>query len=94
MNKKIIHHGNCSGQFEPICSGTDYFYFRHKPCQKIAHITAVLLDEQARIIFNLKCPECGFRDAVKTTPGHHSLNLFHISPCYRKNIHKHWWDNL
>lgn len=95
MPRKILHHGNLSGQFEPFLSNTDYYYFRHKPCNELAEIEYVLLDNQMRIIFNLRCRKCGFRDALKTVPRKASRKaIFKISPAYRDCIRKHWWDNL
>lgn len=90
MTKEILHHGLLTGQFETILSGTDYFYFWCKQCQALAEITAVLIDNQGRIIFNLKCPKCGALDALKTAVYNRAI---HISPQWKKNVRKHWWDD-
>lgn len=67
----LIHHGESKGEFEPRYHGTDYFAFRHKPCQGKENngfcvIYAALVDNQGRIIFNLECHDCGRVDALKT----------------------------
>jgi len=76
MGNKLLHHGLLSYAFRPLFIGTDYFTFYHKPCfdqrkePYYGHckITAILIDNSGRIIFNLKCQSCGFRDALKTHP--------------------------
>jgi hypothetical protein len=71
---KILHHGLCTGEFQPEFQGTDYFCFKHKNCVNthpeygLAKITKVIIDDAGRIIFNLKCDSCGKIDALKTSP--------------------------
>jgi len=103
---RILHHGNCSGEFRPLYVGTDYFTFFHAPCRYKppyyghSRITKVLVDEAGRIIFNLECRNCGFRDALKTHPllwiakreGVDILKFFAFSPIYKKVCRPHWWD--
>lgn len=60
-----LTHGNCTGEFEPRFTGTDYCDFFHKPCNTKALIMAVVLDYQMRIIFTVKCPRCETVDALK-----------------------------
>jgi hypothetical protein len=109
VGQRLLHHGSCMGEFEPQYMGTDYFMFRHKPCveEEKWHghslITAVLIDNDGRIIFNLKCRSCGKRDALKTHP---SLwvhprekpfpheQFFKLSPKLKGCVKRHWWDNL
>jgi len=105
----ILHHGLCSEEFEPKYVGTDYFTFFHKPCvgkppyHGHSKITHVLIDLDGRIIFNLECRSCGFRDALKTHPYLWDADrpkeipytkIFQLSPVYKKCCRKHWWDNL
>jgi hypothetical protein len=106
MASKLLHHGNCSGEFEPCYTGTDYFNFRHTPCRGKANcglceITAILIDNQGRVIFNLKCVDCGSVDALKTSPQllryqrlKDALEVFHLSPNLKSRIKRHWWDDL
>ena len=106
----LLHHGLCSEEFEPRWIGTDYFCFWHVPCKNrewhgLCDITAVLVDNRGRVIFNLKCRDCGAKDALKTSPqlfrtGEERLSesevlrLFHLSQKLRARCKPHWWDNL
>ena len=104
----MLHHGLCSEEFEPRYVGTDYFEFFHKPCinrewHGLADITAVLIDNQGRIIFNLKCRDCGAKDALKTSPQlfrtnrlseSEVLQLFHLSPKLKARCRRHYWDDF
>ncbi|RLI44355.1 hypothetical protein DRO69_07575 [Candidatus Bathyarchaeota archaeon] len=110
MGNKLLHHGLLSYAFRPLFIGTDYFTFYHKPCfdqrkePYYGHckITAILIDNSGRIIFNLKCQSCGFRDALKTHPFLWVPNKdekcvykrFYISPKLKSRVKKHWWDDL
>ncbi|MEM2888943.1 MAG: hypothetical protein QXR42_05630 [Candidatus Bathyarchaeia archaeon] len=109
LNSAIKHHGLCSGEFAPRYVGTDYFAFYHKPCKErkpwlgYSRILHVLIDNQGRIIFNLECLTCGFKDALKTHPflwlkeeGKEIpyAKIFHFSPLYRQCCRKHWWDDF
>jgi len=104
MRYKILHHGLCTGEYEPFYVGADYFAFFHKPCKALAYPEKVLVDNEGRIIFNLKCIECGKRDALKTHPYLFRLHerpkemplqkIFHLSPKLAKSVKKHWWDDL
>jgi len=64
----IMHHGAVLAEFTIDLSGTDYFWFIHQPCNSRAEIIGILMDEQKRIIFTLKCPRCNRVDALKTAP--------------------------
>lgn len=95
-----MHHGKMSGQFEPKFVGTDYFTFYHNDGGH-AEITAILIDHEGRVIFNLRCRKCGFEDALKTKPNlwmRHEipepLERFHLSPRLKDRISKHRWDDL
>ena len=106
----LLHHGLCSEAFEPRFIGTDYFCFWHVPCKNadwhgLCDITAVLIDNSGRIVFNLKCRDCGAKDALKTSPQLFKtreerlteaevLKLFHLSPRLKARCKPHWWDNL
>jgi len=110
MPAEILHHGLCSGQFFPLYVGTDYFAFYHRPCFEAkkepwlghSEITAILIDNSGRIIFNLKCRTCGFKDALKTHPylwipkkdPKYAFRRFHLSPKLKSRIGVHWWDDL
>jgi len=109
ISTRILHHGNCTKEFEPKYVGTDYFTFKHKPCTDKppfygnAQITHVLIDHQGRIIFNLKCRTCGAVDVLKTAPYLWIperpkpliyTKIFHFSPKLKQCVRKHWWDNL
>ena len=105
----LLHHGLCTEEFEPKHVGTDYFAFWHTPCATreqhgLADITAILIDNSGRIIFNLKCRDCGAKDALKTSPQlfrtreerlseSEVLRLFHLSPKLRARCRRHWWDD-
>jgi len=105
----LLHHGLCTEEFEPRFIGTDYFCFWHKPCQNrewhgLADITAILIDNSGRIIFNLKCRDCGAKDALKTSPNlfriqeerlseSEILRVFHLSPLLKARCKPHWWDD-
>jgi len=105
----LLHHGLCSEEFEPRHVGTDYFAFFHRPCRDrewhgLCNITAVLIDNRGRIIFNLKCKDCGFKDALKTSPNlfriqeerlteSEILRVFHLSPKLKARCRQHWWDD-
>lgn len=78
----ILHHGNLSKQFDVEYIGTDYFAFWHKPCKTMntsnhGHSLPkyLVIDNEGRVIFHLRCLDCGFEDALKThlelweTPG-------------------------
>jgi hypothetical protein len=99
---KILHHGFCTGEFEPRYQGTDYFGFYHTPCfdmpmEGFCDIVAVLIDNYGRIIFNIRCKDCGTHDALKTTPssnGDEAVKFFYLSPKLRNRVRRHWWDNL
>jgi len=93
---RLLHHGNCSGEFKPKYIGSDYFKFYHKPCLNkpnygFCDIIAVLIDNQGRIVFNLKCEDCGAIDALKIGA---PLEVFHLSPKLKNRVNKHWWDDL
>jgi len=106
----LLHHGLCSEEFEPRFIGTDYFDFWHKPCANkewhgLCDITAILIDNQGRIIFNLKCRDCGAKDALKTSPQlfktreerlseSEVLQLFHLSPKLKQRCRRHYWDDF
>jgi len=104
----LLHHGLCTEQFEPRWIGTDYFDFWHKPCRNaewhgLCDITSVLIDNQGRIIFNLKCRDCGKIDALKTSPQlfrtnrlseSEVLQLFHLSPKLKARCRRHYWDDF
>jgi len=102
----LIHHGMCTGNFKPVYTGTDYFTFYHNPCQEKEHsghciITAILIDHEGRVIFNLKCRDCGEEDALKTTStmwgtgqDRDKLGMFHISPKLKKRVKHHGWDDI
>jgi len=108
MRREILHHGLCSGEFRPRYVGTDYFAFRHEPCKDKeggghCQITRVLIDNQGRVIFNLKCRSCGKIDALKTHPYLWVrpkprllpfTRIFKLSPALRPCVSKHWWDDL
>jgi len=101
LEEKLLHHGLCLGEFRPRYIGTDYFVFFHEPCFSIADITAVLVDNQGRIIFNVKCRNCGKKDVLKThpyifrkIPKNGVENIFYFSPKWKKRCQEHWWDNL
>ena len=71
--EKPLHHGKCSKQFDVKYIDTDYFAFVHKPCRdknakNHGHALPkyLILDNDGRIIFHLKCLDCGFEDALKT----------------------------
>jgi hypothetical protein len=97
-------------EFQPRFIGTDYFEFFHEPCSNkpwhgLSDITAVLIDNQGRIIFNLKCRDCGAKDALKTSPQlfrskeerlgeNEVLQLFHLSPKLKVRCKRHVWDNF
>jgi hypothetical protein len=73
MNR-LIHHGSCNGQFG-ISQSTDYLWIWHKPCKENKKkydgrclVTAVLLDNVGRVIFNIQCLDCHERDALKIAP--------------------------
>ena len=109
MAPKLLHHGLCIEEFEPRWIGTDYFDFFHKPCANkpwhgLSDITAVLIDNQGRIVFNLKCRDCSKIDALKTSPQlfrskeerlgeDELLKLFHLSPKLKARCRRHVWDN-
>jgi Zn finger protein HypA/HybF involved in hydrogenase expression len=96
----LIHHGAHFEDWEPIKSGTDYFYFHHKPCQyetgplTLGKIYACLIDNNGRIIFNVQCPSCKEVDAVKTHAGIKSQTIQRIflSPNLKGRISNHSWD--
>jgi len=106
----LIHHGDCSEEFEPRYQGTDYFSFIHQPCQGkenngFSVIYAVLVDNQGRIIFNLECRDCHRADALKAhtffltkheTPEgkEHTIEAIYLSPKLRQRVQKHDWDDL
>ncbi|HDD40377.1 MAG TPA: hypothetical protein ENG21_03915 [Nitrososphaeria archaeon] len=100
----VLHHGLLTYEFRPIFVGTDYFCFIHLPCHSIADIERVLIDNNGRIIFNLKCRECGKRDALKTHPYFHRLSerpkefpyreIFFLSPRLAECVGEHWWDDV
>jgi len=106
--KKLLHHGLCSEEFEPRYVGTDYFTFYHIPCEKNepwyghSEIVAVLIDNSGRVIFNLQCRSCGYRDALKTHPflwipgkrDRYAYRRFFLSPKLKSRVQLHWWDNL
>ena len=105
----LLHHGLCSEEFEPRFVGCDYYCFYHRTCANerwhgLAEITAVLIDNSGRVIFNLKCRDCGARDALKTHPFLFKskderervgdvLKLFHLSPKLKARCRAHWWDD-
>jgi len=110
MAPKLLHHGLCTEEFQPRFIGTDYFDFFHKPCATkqwhgLSDIIAVLIDNQGRVIFNLRCRDCSKIDALKTSPQlfrnkeerlgeNEVLQLFHLSPKLKARCKQHEWDNL
>lgn len=73
MHEKIMKHGKMFGQLNVVYLGTDYFAFFHKPCcgteaanSGLCHVEHLLLDFGGRIIFELRCLDCGFTDVLKT----------------------------
>jgi len=108
MTQRILHHGLCKHEFEPIYTGTDYFCFVHKPCSKsgelaVSDIAHCLIDNNGRIIFNLKCRICGATDALKTHPFFwrgkdrpelEHVRIFKLSPKLKPCVKRHGWDNL
>jgi hypothetical protein len=108
MTKTILHHGLCKQEIIPQYVGTDYFAFNHIPCTnkepEYGHceIIKVLIDNDGRIIFNLKCQRCGFTDALKTSATLWVLEnrekplkeIFQLSPNLKECIGRHRWDNL
>jgi len=97
----LLHHGLCRGEFEPRYVGADYFAFYHKPDNGYAMITAILIDNRGRAIFNLRCEKCGEEDALKTSPRlwtnfpeDRTIEFYHLSPKLRSRIGRHSWDNL
>jgi hypothetical protein len=105
----LLHHGLCTEEFEPRFLACDYYGFYHRPCVNerwhgLSEITAVLIDNSGRIIFNLRCKDCGARDALKTHPFLYKskderervgdvLKLFHLSPKLKARCRAHWWDD-
>lgn len=93
----LVHHGMCTGEFKPRYIGTDYFLFYHTPCKEtktggLCDNAAVLVDNTGRIIFNLKCGECGAEDALKTKVGMWAMGekkppveKFHLSARAKKS---------
>jgi hypothetical protein len=83
--RELLHHGKCSGVFEPRATETDYFLFICTKCNAVSEIKAVIIDDQGRIIFNLYCPKCRSFDVLKTHPQIGSresgatLSKFHLS---------------
>ena len=72
--KKAIHHGNNGNRIKPIDIGTDYFSFACPKCsnEKEAELMFPFRLRQCkgggddgRLIINLACPTCGFKDARK-----------------------------
>lgn len=66
----LIHHGSTENRFE-IEQTTDYFYIIHKACKEKKHrgiceVYALWIDDEYRIILNVRCPDCGTVDALKT----------------------------
>jgi hypothetical protein len=108
MARKLLHHGLCSEEFSPRFIGTDYFDFYHAPCSNkdwhgLSDVIAVLIDNQGRVIFNLKCRDCGKIDALKTSPQLFRINrlsedellkVFHLSPKLKARCTRHVWDNF
>jgi len=111
--KRVLHHGSpCNGEFEPKYWGTDYFAFVHIPCREnlkehkgTSHITKVLVDNQGRIVFNLKCRDCGTINALKTHPhffrhpgpeeGFEPLDkIIQLATRYKQCAKYHWWNNV
>jgi hypothetical protein len=106
----LLHHGLISEEFEPRFIGSDYYNFWHKPCANkewrgLVDIIGVLIDNHGRVIFNLKCRDCGKIDALKTSPQlfrtreqrlseSEVLNLFHLSPKLKARCKPHWWDDV
>jgi hypothetical protein len=71
--EKVMHHGKKFGQFSPEYVGTDIFIFRHKLCRDRkaendgqAVPKYLILDSDGKIVFHLKCLDCGFEDVLKT----------------------------
>jgi hypothetical protein len=105
----LLHHGLCSEEFEPRFIGTDYFWFWHEPCENkpnygLCDIIGILIDNSGRVIFNLKCRDCGKVDALKIYPylfksgderrrAGDVLKLFHLSPRLKARCRAHWWDD-
>lgn len=96
---KLLHHGKCTGNFEVRNAGTDYFGFWCKKCNYQSEVTAILIDNAGRVIFNLRCHGCGETDALKTHPEWGSIKRgdpllkFHLSPKLSSRIKRHNWDN-
>jgi len=105
----LLHHGLCSEEYRPRFIGTDYIWFWHEPCENrrnygLCDITGILIDNSGRIIFNLKCRDCGKVDALKVYPylfksreererAGDVLKLFHLSPKLKARCRAHWWDD-
>lgn len=107
--KKILRHGLCTEEYTPVFVGTDYFTFYHRPCIEIppfhghCKITAVIIDGECRIIFNLKCRSCGAVDVLKTHPQFWSspeerdkspVGLFYISSKLKSRVGNLSWESL
>ena len=108
----LIHEGRCEGDFTLSfgCADTDYFAFSHKSCETknnfgACTIYAVLIDNSGRVIFNIRCEDCGKVDALKTHTylfapslvskgSAHTVESIYLSPKLQERIGKHAWDDL
>lgn len=106
--KELLHHGLVTEEFNVVFTGSDYFTFFHTPCKDETEgsgghcdVPAVLIDNTGRVIFNLKCKNCGKVDALKMhprmweqPPDPKILERFHLSPGLKKRVGKHDWDDV
>jgi len=90
MHEKIMKHGKQFGQLDVEYVGTDYFSFHHKICRNRKAVNDglclprfLLLDSEGRIIFHLRCLDCGFEDVLKT---HFELWQVHRNKHYETKI--------
>lgn len=66
----LMHHGNRNNTFDIMIdknSSSDYFHFVCTNCNSMASIYGFLFDSAKRVIFNLKCKECGAQNVRKIT---------------------------
>lgn len=72
VDKKLdlMHHGDVNNTFDTVTdmkSNSDYFHFVCTKCDSIASIYGFLFDSAKRVIFNLKCKNCGAQNVRKIT---------------------------
>lgn len=95
---KLLHHGIDFKEFEAHRSETDYFHSYHTPCQGKANqgycaVIAILADNRGRIILNIRCLDCGKRDALKVSAENPSIETIYLSPSLKSRIGQHKWDD-